>query len=252
MSPPTTDADSESTGVDADTSRTESTETGVADSPETDADAVAAAIEAFGADQPVLVHDSADREGETDIIYPATAVDRAAVRRLRNDAGGLICVALSDNVAERFGLPFLQDAIEHPATENHNLSYDDRSSFSITVNHRTTETGITDRDRATTISELGAAAATPDNAGEPFATEFRSPGHVHLLRAAPELLAERVGHTELGIALAEAAGQPPAVVVCEMLDDETGTALSPADAATYASRNDLTYVEGATLLTRLR
>ena len=242
MSPPTTDANSDAAGIDADSSQP--IENG-------DSDAVDAAIDAFRAGQPVLIHDFADREGETDIVYPATGVDPAAIRRLRNDAGGLICVALGDSVAERFDLPFLQDAIGHPATENHTLSYDERSSFSITVNHRTTETGITDRDRATTISKLGAAAATADYDGETFATEFRSPGHVHLLRAAPALLADRAGHTELGIALAEAADQPPAAVVCEMLDGDTGTALSPTDAAGYAARNDLVYVEGSALLDRL-
>ena len=242
MSPPTTDANSDAAGIDADSSQP--IENG-------DSDAVDAAIDAFRAGQPVLIHDFADREGETDIVYPATGVDPAAIRRLRNDAGGLICVALGDSVAERFDLPFLQDAIGHPATENHTLSYDERSSFSITVNHRTTETGITDRDRATTISKLGAAAATADYDGETFATEVRSPGHVHLLRAAPALLADRAGHTELGIALAEAADQPPAAVVCEMLDDDTGTALPPTDAAGYAARNDLVYVEGSALLDRL-
>ncbi|TQQ81952.1 3,4-dihydroxy-2-butanone-4-phosphate synthase [Halonotius roseus] len=248
MSPPTADADSDTHQADA--ADAVKTNGDVAETTQFDGDADAA-IDAFRAGQPVLIHDFADREGETDIVYPATAVDPAAVRRLRNDAGGLVCVALADSVAERFDLPFLQEALNHPATENHELSYDDRSSFSITVNHRATETGITDRDRAQTISELGAAAATADYDGETFATEFRSPGHVHLLRAAPDLLAERVGHTELGVALAEAADLPPAVVVCEMLDDETGAALSPTDAAAYAARNDLVYVEGSSLVERL-
>jgi 3,4-dihydroxy 2-butanone 4-phosphate synthase len=36
-----------------------------------------------------------------------------------------------------------------------------------------------------------------------------------------------------------------------MLDDDTGTALSPTDAAGYAARNDLVYVEGSALLDRL-
>ena len=259
MSPPTADADSDAHQTDAadavktngDVAETTQFDGDAVDAAQPDGDAVDAAIDAFRAGQPVLIHDFADREGETDIVYPATAVDPAAVGRLRNDAGGLVCVALGDGVAERFDLPFLQEALGHPATENHELSYDDRSSFSITVNHRTTETGITDRDRARTIGELGAAAATADYDGETFAADFRSPGHVHLLRAAPDLLADRVGHTELGIALAEAADQPPAAVVCEMLDDDTGTALSPADAAAYAAQHDLVYVEGSSLVARL-
>ncbi|MCU4718974.1 3,4-dihydroxy-2-butanone-4-phosphate synthase [Halapricum hydrolyticum] len=207
------------------------------------------AIAAFREGEPVLVHDAADREGETDMVYPAGAVDSDAVARMRNDAGGLICVALSDGVAEAFDLPFSQDLIDHPTAADHELGYDERSSFSLTVNHRDTYTGITDEDRALTITELAEAAADPGRFD--FAENFRSPGHVHLLRAAPELLDDRKGHTELGLALAEAADLPPAVVVCEMLDDETGRALSPADARAYATGHDLVYVEGRDLIERL-
>ncbi|NEU58499.1 3,4-dihydroxy-2-butanone-4-phosphate synthase [Halorussus sp. MSC15.2] len=210
---------------------------------------VEAAIEAFREGSPVLVHDAADREGETDLVYPAGAVTPEAVARMRNDAGGLICVALSNEVAEAFGLPFLEEALDHPASTDHDLGYDERSSFSLPVNHRDTFTGITDEDRAKTITELAAAASDPDATA--FADEFRAPGHVHLLRAAPNLLADREGHTELGIALAEAAGLAPAVVVCEMLDEETGGALAPADAKAYAERHGLAYVEGSDIIDRL-
>lgn len=224
------------------------------------------AVAAFRAGEPVLIHDAADREGEVDLVYPATAVTPDAVARMRNDAGGLICVAISDAVATAWELPFIQDVLDHPAAAAHDLGYDERSSFSLTVNHRDTFTGITDEDRALTISELGTATAEIERAmsvagddatdsidtdAERFAERFRSPGHVHLLRAAPNLLDDREGHTELGVALAHEAGVPPAVVVCEMMDDETGGALSPAAAQAYAQRHGFAYVEGATLLSRL-
>ena len=211
---------------------------------------VESAIEAFRRGHPVCIHDAADREGETDIVYPAGAVTPDAVARMRNDAGGLVCTALSDEVAESFDLPFLQETIDHPAAADHELAYDDRSSFSLTVNHRDTHTGITDEDRALTITALAEAAADP--AGTGFATTFRSPGHVHVLRAAPGLLADRRGHTELGLALADAADLPPAVVVCEMLDDGTGGALPTAAARAYAERHDIPYVEGAALVERFK
>ncbi|WP_277553672.1 3,4-dihydroxy-2-butanone-4-phosphate synthase [Halobaculum limi] len=215
-----------------------------------------AALAAFRAGDPVLVHDFDDREGETDLVYPADAVDPAAVARMRNDAGGLVCVAVSDEVAEAVELPFLQDQIDHPAAGSHDLAYDDRSSFSLPVNHRDTFTGITDDDRARTITEL-ASMASAIEAGveygpEEFAAEFRSPGHVHVLRGAPDGLSDRLGHTELGLAMAAETGQPPAVVVCEMLDDETGRALSPEAAREYATRNGFTYVEGEELVEALR
>jgi len=215
-------------------------------------DSVDAAIAAFQRGDPVCIHDAADREGETDVVYPASGVDASAVARMRNDAGGLVCVALADDVADEYDLPFAQDAIDHPLADDHDLAYDERSSFSLTVNHVDTFTGITDDDRARTITRLADAAASARDGTEfPFTDEFRSPGHVHLLRAAPELLAQREGHTELGIALADAADVEPAVVVCEMLDDATGGATSPTDARTYAEREGIPYVEGSDLVAQL-
>jgi 3,4-dihydroxy 2-butanone 4-phosphate synthase len=207
------------------------------------------AVEAFRRGRPVCIHDAADREGETDLVYPAGAVTPDAVARLRADAGGLVCVAVAHDVAEAFALPFRQETVDHPAAENHDLSYDDRSSFSLTVNHRDTHTGITDEDRALTVSSLAEAAAAPGDTD--FGAQFRAPGHVHLLRAAEELLDDRQGHTELGVALAETAGVPRAVVVCEMLDGETGGALAPRDAADYATRHGFPYIEGAQLVDQL-
>ncbi|WP_284012045.1 3,4-dihydroxy-2-butanone-4-phosphate synthase [Halobaculum litoreum] len=213
------------------------------------------ALAAFRAGEPVLIHDFDDREGETDLVYPAGAVTPAAVARLRNDAGGLICVAVSDRVADAVGLPFLEDQIDHPAAASHDLGYDDRSSFSLTVNHRDTFTGITDDDRARTITELASMASTVeagvDYDADDFAAEFRAPGHVHVLRGAANGLDDRLGHTELGLAMAAETDRPAAVVVCEMLDDETGRALSTDAARAYARRNGFPYVEGEELVAAL-
>jgi 3,4-dihydroxy 2-butanone 4-phosphate synthase len=214
-----------------------------------DANAARRAVAAFRAGEPVLVHDAADREGETDLLYPAGVVTPNVLARLRNDAGGLVCVALSADVANALDLPFVQETLDHPVAADHDLAYDERSSFSLTVNHHDARTGITDNDRSLTIRTLGEVAADPD--AERFAATFRAPGHVHLLRAAAGLLEERRGHTEFGVALAAAAGRPPAVVVCEMLDDTTGRALSPSAARAYADRHGLPYVEGADLAAHL-
>jgi len=209
------------------------------------------AIDAFRRGDPVLIHDFDDREAETDLVYPAAAVTPEAVARLRNDAGGLVCVALSDAVAEAFDLPLLEEALDHPSAGGA-VAYDDRSSFSISVNHRDTYTGITDEDRSRTVRALAAAAdRVPEYGAAEFAGEFRSPGHVTLLRTAPGLLADRQGHTELGVALALAAGTGGAVTGAEMLDADTGGALSPADARSYADEHGLVYVEGSALVDRL-
>jgi 3,4-dihydroxy 2-butanone 4-phosphate synthase len=210
-------------------------------------DGVERAIAAFRRGDPVLIHDFDDREAETDLVYPAADVTPEAVARLRNDAGGLVCVALADSVADAFDLPLLEESLDHPTAAGE-VAYDDRSSFSLSVNHRETYTGITDADRSHTIRALAdAAARVPGYDVEDFAADFRSPGHVTLLRAAPSLT-HRQGHTELGMSLADAADREPAVVVCEMLDGASGGALPKAAAREYASRHGLAFVEGAALV----
>jgi 3,4-dihydroxy 2-butanone 4-phosphate synthase len=205
----------------------------------------------------VLIYDAEDREGETDFAVPALSVTPRTVAYFRNEAGGLICVAIPPTAADTLGLPLMSDILKN--VNDHysylrrivegkgDLQYDKRSSFSLWVNHRETFTGITDRDRALTVNKIGEAVERvvngSDNASD-FYTEFRAPGHVALLRAADGLLDERRGQTELSVALALLAGIPPAMMICEMLDAESGSALSKTDAQRFASKRGMSFMEG--------
>jgi len=246
-------------------------------------DAIRAALEALRRGDFVLVYDADGREEETDLTLASGAVTPDAIRRMRREAGGLICVTLRGDVRERLGLPFMTDVLRtagtaypllkelasedmrydrHSAfsiTVNHrdtftgelaseDMRYDRHSAFSITVNHRDTFTGITDRDRALTISRFAALAEEAirrENgwAAHAFAREFRSPGHVPLLNAAEPLLEARRGHTELTTALLAMAGLVPSATICEMMADD-GRALSKADAKAYARDRNLVFLEG--------
>ena len=216
-------------------------------------DTVEAAIKSFSEGKPVLIHDFEERENEIDLVVSASAITHSMISQFRNDAGGLVCVAVSKDVADILELPFLSELINHPLTLGDDLKYDTRSAFSLPVNHRDTYTGITDIDRELTIKEISRAAESAEK-GEytaaQFVKSFRSPGHVQILRAAGSL-EERKGHTELGIALSKAAGMGPAVVVCEMLDDESGKASSKKDAENYANENGLSFVGGKELIESL-
>jgi len=46
------------------------------------------------------------------------------------------------------------------------------------------------------------------------------------------------------------AGITPAIVVCEMLDDETGRALEKADAEAYGEAHGIPFLEGREVVTR--
>lgn len=206
----------------------------------------------------VLIHDASEREDETDMILAAEKVKPDHVAMMRRDGGGLICVAIHPKSAENLKLPFISDIYKSASSEfeilnsaeANDIPYGERSSFSISVNHRDTFTGITDRDRALTIRELGKMSGSAFNGAstDEFGKKFRTPGHVPILRAAENLLKDRKGHTEYSIALMMMAGVSPASVVCEMMDSETKRAMDEDKVRRYAEENDLVYIEGEEIL----
>lgn len=204
----------------------------------------------------VLVYDGDGREAETDLMIASEFVTPAAVRTLRKEAGGLVCMTLSGPVRARLGLPFMADVLRRAGSaypilsrvSTEDMRYDRHSAFSISVNHRGTFTGVTDEDRAMTIARLAEIAKEVlkrENgwAAEAFVAEFRSPGHVPLLIAEEPLLAARRGHTELTTALTMIAGLAPTATICEMMADD-GRALSKEDAKAYARERNLVFLEG--------
>lgn len=218
------------------------------------------AIEELRGGRPVLLHDFNSRENETDIAIAAEKVTPTHIRRMRTQAGGLICVALRHDLGRSISLPLMTELLEARDTTNHNLGelcsgenpYGGTSSFSISVNHRETFTGITDRDRALTIRKLagllGQIREGKSDLGLRFISEFRSPGHVNLLLASKGLLSNRLGHTELSVYLAEVAGITPVVAICEMLDNNSFGALRPEDARKFATENGIPFLEGKEVL----
>ncbi|BAW32051.1 MAG TPA: 3,4-dihydroxy-2-butanone-4-phosphate synthase [Methanothermobacter sp.] len=202
----------------------------------------------------ILVFDAANRERETDMILAAELVTPEHIKILRNDAGGLICAPVSSENAEKLGIPFMTDIMQVASEKYkvlkrlspHDIPYDEKSAFSITINHRKTFTGITDNDRALTIKEL--ALLCKNNKHEKFGEFFRSPGHVTLLRAAPGHVLNRKGHTEMSIALMEMAGLTGVAVCCEMMDDNNGNSLSISDAQLYANEHDLVFLDGSQVI----
>jgi len=203
----------------------------------------------------VLIHDFNTRENETDMVVAAQHITPDHIRMMRRDAGGLICVAIRFDIANNLGLPYMLEVLEIASKNYPNLSelvnsqasYG-KSAFSISINHRDTFTGITDRDRALTIKEIAKlcdlAIKNFDDVQHRFASNFRAPGHVQLLIASDGLISKRVGHTELSVYLAQLAGLIPVTVICEMLDNETHKSLPSLSAKNYAKIHNMPFVEG--------
>lgn len=214
--------------------------------------AFAQALEALRRGRPVVIFDGEEREGEADIVFSASEATARRVAMLRKEAGGLVCVALSDEISEALGLPFMAEVLSKsnlPTASEivvKRTPYGDRSAFSIPVNYKGTFTGITDVDRALTIKKLAEMAVEVpkgNGARKRFVKNFYAPGHVHLLRAARSL-SERKGHTELAVELAKMAGIPAALVLCEMLDGSTGRAMSRKKAMEKAASMRFPFVDG--------
>ena len=214
------------------------------------------AIAALKAGRFVLVHDDKGRENEIDMVMAAEHTKPHHVATMRMDAGGLLCLAIANEITAKLGLVYMHDIIAGMGKVNPiflrltegRAAYGDKPSFSIAVNHRETYTGITDNDRTLTISKMAEVCKNIDSGGvEEFAKNFRAPGHVPILIASKRLLHDRMGHTELCVYLAKLAGIIPAVVICEMMDSATHRALSIDAAQEYAAKFNIPLIDASEL-----
>lgn len=219
------------------------------------------AIAALRSGKIVLVYDGKGRENEVDMVIAAEHTNPDHIASLRSDAGGLICLAISNEVAAKLGLAYMHDMVASFGKVNPiftkltegKAAYGDKPSFSIAINHRDTFTGITDQDRSLTIRKMASVCKNIETTGvEEFSKGFRAPGHVPILIASKRLLQDRMGHTELCVYLAKLANISPAIVMCEMMDSSTHRALSLEDAKKYAGRMGIPLVDAGELKTHAK
>lgn len=193
----------------------------------------------------IVIYDGVGREGEADLVIGAQFAAPDAVAAMRTHAGGLLCLATSEDAAGKIGLPFMSDLLlndERLADMIYSrTSYGDKPAFSISINHADAKTGISDEDRSRTIISFGGIiAGKPSAWREKFISTFRTPGHVHLLIGRG--IANRRGHTELSLELIRQAGLPPAVALCEIAGSRKAMTLDAAKA--IAKKNGWVFVEG--------
>ncbi len=218
---------------------------------------IESALKDLAEGHPVLVYDADGREEEVDIMMASELVRPEDVRFMRKNGGGLICTTMAHQVAEKIGLPFLVDVFKVAGSRFRilkdslpaNLPYDTKSAFSLTINHRKCYTGITDKDRAMTISEFGRLVGNLDTslnstlAAEAFTANFRIPGHVVLLRTSKGILKNRFGHTELATAMCIMGGLSPSATICEMIGDD-GNAISKELGKEFSGSQGIQFLEG--------
>ena len=133
----------------------------------------------------VMIYDSDGRESEVDLCVAAQFITPEHVARMRQHAGGLLCLAISDGLAKKLDLEYMHNILANSNDldiDSKNMimgtaPYGDHPTFSISINHKRTYTGITDSDRALTIKEMANLYNT-DNPKKQFTSSFKTPGHV--------------------------------------------------------------------------
>jgi 3,4-dihydroxy 2-butanone 4-phosphate synthase/GTP cyclohydrolase II len=165
-----------------------------------------AAVHAFAQGEIVIVVDAEDRENEGDFICAAEKVSPEIVNFMLHHGRGQVCVPVLPEVCERLKLAPMVDENTAPL----------KTAFTVPVDHRSTQTGITAQEKATTISAIIDPHSQP--------SDFVRPGHMFPIMAKEGGVLRRAGHTEAAVDLARLAGLSPAGVLCEILDEHGGRA----------------------------
>ncbi len=212
----------------------------------------------------ILIHDADDREGETDFVIASEYVTPDAIKTMRKKGGGLIFLMIAHEIAKKLQLPFLADVYSNisdrypvfKALIPNDIPYDTKSSFSITLNHRNTFTGITDIDRSLTMKRFAELVKKTDKLSSKesiklLGKEFRSPGHIPICIASEKPLQNRFGHTELVVSILKMANLTPVGSGCEIMGDD-GKAMPKEEVKKFAEENGYIFLEGKEIIERWR
>ncbi len=188
-------------------------------------DSIEEAIEAVKKGEIIIVVDDEDRENEGDFICAAEKVTPEIINFMATHGRGLICVPLIEERCEELGLEMMVGK----NTALHETPF----TVSVDLRGRGVTTGISAKDRATTIKALVDPATEPD--------ELEKPGHIFPLRAKKGGVLRRTGHTEAAIDFARLAGLSPAGVLVEIMNEDGSMARLP-DLKKVAERFNLKLV----------
>ncbi len=177
----------------------------------------------------IIVLDDEDRENEGDILMAAEKVTPECVNFMVTFAKGLICVPLTQERARILEL----DLMVERNTESM------KTSFTVTVDHKSSTTGISAFERANTIKELANSKS--------ISNDFLRPGHIFPLIARDGGVLKRSGHTEAAVDLAKIAGLQPAGAICEIMNDD-GTMARLPQLMEFAKKHGLKIITVADLI----
>lgn len=163
------------------------------------------AIEDYKNGKMLIVADDEDRENEGDIICSGQMVTPEIVNFIAREAGGLVCLAISNEIAQKLDLPQMVEQNSESMKTAFTVSIDADEKYGVT-------TGISAYDRAKTVEVAIAPDAVP--------SDLRRPGHLFPCVARKGGVLQRTGHTEAVVDLARLCGHRPAGIMCEIMTED--------------------------------
>jgi 3,4-dihydroxy 2-butanone 4-phosphate synthase/GTP cyclohydrolase II len=169
------------------------------------------AIEDIKKGKIIIVVDDEDRENEGDFLTAARNVTPEIINFMSKEGRGLICAPLIDSRCRELQLELM-------VTDNTTL-HETPFTVSVDLIGKGCTTGISAQDRAKTLQALIDPNTKPEELGKP--------GHIFPLKAQPEGVLRRAGHTEAAIDFARLAGFEPAGCIVEILSEDGTMARLP-------------------------
>lgn len=157
----------------------------------------------------IIVVDDEDRENEGDFIALAEKCSPEVINFMVTHGRGLVCAPITESRAKELEL--------QPMVDRNTDSLG--TAFTVSVDHKSTKTGISAHERSDTIKAL---INPGDKKGD-----FNRPGHIFPLIAKEGGLLRRAGHTEAAVDLAKMAGAYPAGIICEIMNEDGSMARVP-------------------------
>lgn len=183
------------------------------------------AIEDIKNGKMIIVVDDEDRENEGDFLTAARNVTPEIINFMAREGRGLICAPLIESRCLELGL----DLMVHDNTTLHETPF----TVSVDLLGKGCTTGISAQDRSKTVQALIDPNSKPG--------DFGKPGHIFPLKARPEGVLRRAGHTEAAIDFARLAGFEPAGCIVEILNEDGSMARVP-DLIKLAQKFDMKLV----------
>lgn len=188
------------------------------------------ALDALRNGRMVIVVDDEQRENEGDLVLAAEFVDAQKMAFIIHHTGGVVCLALSNEIADQLDLPPM-------VTKNTSRR---ATPFTVSIEAAEgTETGISAADRAKTVLAAINPVAKP--------ADLTRPGHVFPLRAQNGGVLWRSGHTEASVDLCRLAGLRPGAVISELMNED-GTMMRLPELKKFADKHGLFIVSIADLI----